>query len=144
MSKIILRQVFADSESLKNYLQGAEPKIDDIVRRLFLAERAINHRHPDHFYKNQKELVLGGVSNIGEMLIKTFNGLTEDNLDVRDYRVYVKPEQLVAWQDQLARVPPLPLVSFVLYREHGPPAYDPGRMKDYFCRFLRPNLGAST
>ena len=140
----ILRQVFADSQTLLKYLCGRLPEIQDIKRNLFLAERSFNYQKPDHYYKSLKEKVLPDTDNISDLLIKTLQSAACENLEIRDKRVWVKNKRFDIWQDLITMMPPLPLVSFALYKHICPPSYDIGKIYNYLNDYIKPNLTATT
>ncbi len=144
MPGLIARQLLADGESLGDYLRGREPDVDLVRRRLFLLERSVNHRLPDHYYHNRREKLLGGVKGIGELLCRSLAALTETNLTFRGNRVVVKEGRFGRWQQLLTRVPPLCLVSYALFREFAPPPLEPERIAEYVREIVRPNLGNTT
>ncbi|MEO5330442.1 MAG: hypothetical protein H7839_00345 [Magnetococcus sp. YQC-5] len=145
MSFIILRQLFADTESLRDYLKGVTPGFDDIHRRLHLAERTINHQRPDHFYKYHLQHALKQKNNdINELLLATFNSVTQEYLEIFGNRVSVVPKKMDPWQGILTRIPALPLVCFVLHDRFGAPALDKLKILDYMESYVIPNLFPTT
>ncbi len=117
---------------------------DDIARRLFLMERAIRFRRPDHFHQNWKAMALENVGNILELLLLSLKTLAADHLEPRNHRIIVKEGRFESWQHLLPRIPPLPLISRRLYDALGPPSYEMEEIVQYTTRYIRPNLGATT
>ncbi len=104
---------------LQRYLTEGPPDTATLRRLLFLEERDHNFQRPDHFYKSVLEKELGGCRTLGAALRKSLCCLAEAHLEIRRDRVHVKLDAFSAWQRLLTRVSPVPLVAYMLWREHA-------------------------
>ncbi len=143
-SSLILRQLLADTESLRDYLRGRQPTVAQIRARLHLIERNIDFRRPDHFFTNLGHQTLPITPDLAPVLWQTLRRVTEEYLETRGPVVHVQPHVLDTWQGILTRIPALPLVAFVLFDRFGAPGFDWEEMLRYGDAYLNPNLCRTT
>lgn len=135
-----LRQLLSDKESLREYGEGRLPTFEDIKRRLFLCERFLDTRLPDHYYKRGQELSLKGIGTLPQLLSLGLHQLAVSHLELVGNRVHVKGEQLPHWQELLTFCPPLPIISGLVWREKfRPGSRRPAELADFMRQFLEPN-----
>nr|WP_321399150.1 hypothetical protein [uncultured Desulfobacter sp.] len=140
-----IRQFMADGRTLRCYLSGGLPSFANIRQNLYLSEREIGFRRPDHFYKNWIKHDLGETERmaphhqISAYLKACFDGLTKPLLTIQNNLVKVEPLRFETWQALLPRVPPLPLMSFRLYRHFNLPE-SVGEYTEYCLKRLVPNF----
>src|SRR6185369_5241818 len=112
-----LRQIMADRESLRRYASGELPSFDEITRRLFLLERAQDHRLPDHFYKRGREFSLGGIKSLHSLLTTGLHRLGNQHLELHQARIHVKSDSLPDWQELVTLCSPLVCMCGLLWKE---------------------------
>lgn len=135
-----LRQIFSDKESLHGYGEGRLPSFDDVKRRLFLCERALDTRLPDHYYTRGRELSLNGIDSLAKLLTHGLHRLGDNHLELFGKRVYVQGDMLPAWQELLTFCPPLPLICGLLWKKKFRPGVrNPSELADFMREFLEPN-----
>ena len=145
MPLLILRQLATDSLSLACYLKGMEPSVDQILASLFLEERKLDVHRPDYFYTSRRNKAF--ISNPGckpslrDIINYSISGIARLCLDYRGNHVVVKCELLERWQEVITLIPPLPLVSYAIYQQYGPPAYNRGDINHYLMEKIDPNAG---
>lgn len=136
----VLRQFMADRESLRRYACGELPLFDDITRRLFLLERAQDHRLPDHFYKRGLEHSLTGVKSLHELLTTGLFKLGSEHLILRGNRVHVKSECWSDWQELVTLCSPLVCICGLLWKDvFRPGTRDLGALADFTRECIEPN-----
>lgn len=135
-----LRQIMADRESLRRYAIGELPSFDDVKRRLFLLERAQDHRLPDHFYKRGRDHSIGSINTIHGLLTFGLHKLGSEHLELRENRIHVRTESLPAWQDLVTLCSPLVCVSSLLWRDSFRPGMqDITGLADFMREWIEPN-----
>ncbi|GEN77510.1 hypothetical protein CHA01nite_32500 [Chryseobacterium hagamense] len=107
-----------DNESLSQYMVGNDVSFEDIKRRLFLLSRSQNRLIPDHLYRLYQEKAFENVFNFSDIFLIGVKQLSENHLEVKDKRVYVKEEMQNSWQELLTYIPPLFLQSLIMYNEY--------------------------
>lgn len=135
-----LRQIFSDKESLREYGEGLLPSFKDVERRLFLCERALDTRLPDHYYKRGRELSLKGIDSLPKLLSTGLHRLGKSHLEITGNRIYVQGDMLPSWQELLTFCPPLPLLCGLLWKEKfRPGSRNPEELADFMRQYLEPN-----
>ena len=140
ISTTSLRQILSDKESLREYGEGRLPSFDDVKRRLFLCERALNTRLPDHYYQQAHEISTAEINSISALLSTGLHKLGAAHLELVGSRVHVKGDILPDWQELLTFCPPLPLICGLLWKERfRPGSRKPVELADFMCQYLEPN-----
>lgn len=107
-----IRQFMADGRTLRHYLSGRLPSFANIRQHLFLLERNIGFRRPDHFYHNWSKHHFDKIDQMephyqpAAFLKACFDGLTKLHLVVRHNLLRVEPHRFEDWQALLPRAPP--------------------------------------
>ena len=109
-----LRQIMADKSSLMSYCSGDLPDFTEIETRLFLLERRINIKLPDHYFQRGKSFAMDGINDLPDLLTKGLVRLGLKHLSYSNHRIKVNSKAFSDWQDLLTLCPPLPLISAVL------------------------------
>jgi adenosine deaminase len=135
-----LRQIFSDKESLREYGEGRVPTWADISRRLFLCERSLDTRLPDHYYKRGQEAAMGEITSLPALLSTGLYALGKTHLELADNRVHVQADAWPAWQELLTFCPPLPLICGYIWKEKfRPGTRNPVELADFARQWLEPN-----
>lgn len=136
MSALFYRRAFGDTEGLATLARAREPTIEDVRRRLFVAERAAGPEKPDHFYKNYLSARFGHLGAASEVPWMVLDAMARRFLERADGRLGVKGDQHEDWLGALPFVSPLAIcVAFLVGEGCGPrPGTDPRS-------FLRDELG---
>jgi len=143
MSDLILRNFVTDRRTLALYLAGIIPKPDEIKSSLFLAEREQGVQRPDHYYRNIKKFHFEGCESVEAIINRAFLCLVDEKLEWRDVRLYVKLDSLHDWQHLITSFPPLPLLSYAIFRKYGAPDTSRATRNDYLKQYIAPNLYAT-
>src|SRR5687768_3785574 len=101
MSALIYRRVFSDFAALRLIRGGKMPIIDDLKRRVFVAERRSDFRRPDHFYKGYLEDRIGEAASIADLVRNVLNRVGEDHLEWSRTRITIRSDQFEHWQHGL-------------------------------------------
>lgn len=135
-----LRQFMADRESLKSYARGELPSFDNIKRRLFLLERAQDHRLPDHFYKRGLDYSLVGMKSLHDLLTTGLYKLGSEHLELREKRINVKADNWSDWQELVTLCSPLVCISGLLWKKvFCPGTLEIGELADFTREWIEPN-----
>lgn len=141
MSDLILRHLAIDRRTLAAYLSGERPEVESIKSNLFLAEREVDYRLPDHYYQNISTSHLNNCQTLHSLLITAFSKLLSDKTVWRDHNLYIELERFGGWQDLITRFPPLPLIAYAIFCEHGSPDEITERYDHFINAVVMPNLG---
>lgn len=112
--------------------------MDDIRRRLFVAERRSDTRRPDHFYKNYLSHRLGDIRHVHDLPWAVLSALADRFVIRSGDNLHVKAEALADWQELLPMISPLIIIVTFLVKEGcGPTVGSDPR------RYLATELGDS-
>ncbi len=121
MSALIYRRTFHDPASLKLMMQGYEPRIGDIKRRIFVTERRSEPGWPDHFHKNYLEKRLAAVTHTHQLARHVMNDLATRFIVRLDGKLRIVSNQFLEWQELLPSISPLAVaVAFLVKEGKGP------------------------
>lgn len=139
------RLVFSDPATLKDYLTGKSPDPKVIRRRLFVAERSLHSRYPDHYFRNVQEHNFGaaGPVTMTELVVTSLTAMARSFLQPHGDALVVRPERFAAWQHELPRLSPLAIVSAGLYEHFGAPGSQSEELDDYLQRHVLTQFQAS-
>ncbi len=97
---------------------GSEiPDINDIKRRIFVAERRSDTSRPDHFYKNYRDARIGAFSMLHELPLVVLSALADRFLIRSGSAIHVRNEAFEDWQQLLPSISPLAVVVAFLVNE---------------------------
>ena len=136
METRVIRQLFKDSVTLQDYLAGRTPSVAAVKRRALVLERAIDYEIPDHVYRNWRDGLIGDVDELWGVLRAALATYAERYLLFWRDRTFADFDRFGDWQNELARLSPLPIVAFGLYRKFGAPEPRIDRVEDYARRYL--------
>lgn len=135
-----LRQIFSDKESLREYGEGRLPSWADISRRLFLCERSLDTRLPDHYYKRGQEAAMDKINSLPALLSMGLYTLGKAHLELIGNKVLVQGTAWPDWQELLTFCPPLPVICGLLWREQfRPGTRNPVELADFMGQWIEPN-----
>ncbi len=140
-----LRQIFSDKESLREYGKGRLPTFDDVKRRLFLSERSLDTRLPDHYYKRGMDASLlvatpNEIDSLPAILTKGLYLLGKTHLELVGNKVHVSSDAWPDWQELVTFCPPLPVICGLLWREQfRPGTRNPVELADFMRQWIEPN-----
>lgn len=121
MSALIYRRAFGDAFGLHALSNGAVPHMDEVRRRIFVAERRSDTRRPDHFYKNYLDQRLGSVGHVDELSWAVLSALAERFVARSGNRIHVRTDAFEDWQELLPMISPLAvIVAFLVIEDKGP------------------------
>ena len=121
MSVPIYRVAFHDPASLSLMMQGKEPKIEDVKRRIFTAERYAESGCPDHVVKNYLATCLGAVTNTQHLAEHVLHDLADRFIVRLNGRIRIQSSQFHEWQGLLPSISPLAVaVAFLVHEDRGP------------------------
>ena len=141
--------LFSNSEALRRYEGGTLPTVADVTRDVFIDDWRLEHRRPDHYLKNRREIVLrtsempfGRENTLAEVILKVLDDLGDRYLEWSGSRLHVREDLFGGWQDLLPRISPLLILSRRIQRDHGPFPHrgTQSSTRDYVRRFLEPNF----
>lgn len=96
--------------------------INDVRRRLFVAERAAAPDRPDHFYKNYLVARLGDAASVSQLPWIVLEAMAQRFLERVGGRLCVRGEQHEDWLQALPYMSPLAIcVAFLVREGRGPP-----------------------
>lgn len=136
----IIKHLLSDDESLMCYFHGELISFGDIRRRMFLKERGENRYMPDHHYRLIQEKSFNGINNLNETLRTGLYRIAKEYLEFRQDKIYVKQLKLNAWQQLLAYIPPLILLSAFLAVERPLTGKSPEDLTNYIRKYILPNI----
>ncbi|HYF85013.1 hypothetical protein [Azospirillum sp.] len=136
METRVIRQLFKDSATLQDYLGGNTPSVAAIKRRALVLERAIDYEIPDHVYRNWRDGLIGDVDELWGVLHAVLDTYAKRYLRFWRDQTFADFDCFGDWQNELARLSPLPIIAFGLYREFGAPEPRIDRVEEYARRHL--------
>ena len=136
----VVRRLLSDTATLRDYLKGELPDAPAVLSRLFLEERTREFDLPDHVLRYWKKAQLPEEPSIGQLLLDGLGGLSNDLLETDHHRIEVRQGQFEIWQDIVALIPVLVLMS----RKISGATYGRGQTPDeavsLLHKWIRPNL----
>lgn len=115
---VLYRQLLRQVRLLSGYLRGEAPGMDVVRRELFLSERERDPKRPDHYLKQAGRLRIDNYKNVGELLLGTFERLSDHYLERSGYQhVCVRAKYFEPWQELITDFSPLLLVAYRLQME---------------------------
>ena len=114
MSALFFRHAFSDYHSLREVEQGCLPGVRDLRRRLFVLERRLDSRRPDHFYHSYLENRFAPANSVAGVVTVVLRGMSERFLEVRPGGVYVRAEAFGDWQSAVGLLSPLALATYAI------------------------------
>ena len=109
---IFHRQVFRHHDVLRHYLRGEEPNYTTIKRGLYLQERAVDSRRPDHFLRQAERTTTGSYNDLPMLLSGTLGWLASHYLTRASYHHLCVPwDRFAEWQDAITGISPLLIVA---------------------------------
>ena len=129
-----------DHLSLSSYQEGEDVTLDDIERRLRIVAREHNHVIPHHYLRLVSESSFRGITKVSQVFTEGLIQLANDFLERRNNRIYVKIEKFNAWQEQIAYIPPMLLISAYIFKNVISSITD--IVSDsFYNQYIAPNLG---
>lgn len=129
-----------DHLSLSSYQKGEDVTLDDIERRLRIVAREHNHVIPHHYLRLVSESSFRGITKVSQVFTEGLIQLANDFLERRNNRIYVKIEKFNAWQEQIAYIPPMLLISAYIFKNVISSITD--IVSDsFYNQYIAPNLG---
>lgn len=113
------RFMVSSGRLLRHALRGGALDANETLHRLFLDERECDTSRPDHIYKSLREKEFRGIDSHAALLRQSLKRLAETYGVFRHTRLHIREEMFASWQRLITRVPPLPLVTFAVWREFG-------------------------
>ena len=107
-----------DHLSLSSYQKGEDVTLDDIERRLRIVAREHNHVIPHHYLRLVSESSFRGITKVSQVFTEGLIQLANDFLERRNNRIYVKIEKFNTWQEQIAYIPPMLLISAYIFKNY--------------------------
>lgn len=144
LEPLFLRLAFSDRQTLNAYLSGKTVELDDIWRQLFVSERALDYRLPDHYFKNLREFMLRDIDSYADFVLKTFERLGESFFYWRGDRLFVRDERFEAWQHAVPRFSPLAVSAYAIWRRGREPGRSVSTPDEWVTRYLAPHFHASS
>lgn len=143
-----LRLALCNTSLLRDYLNGEPPDWHSVRRQLFLSERRLEIRKPDHFHRLAQEFNLRDIDSIAGLLHIGLPRLVGNFLVYRNGMFNVLREHFETWQELITRMSPVVLTSCAIAAKHNFPS-DPASLNrmqamDYIRRYIHPQLGMST
>ena len=135
----IIKYLLCDDDSLSSYFKGELVSFDGIKRRMFLLERKGNRFIADHYYLLSQEKSFNGIDSISEILNNGLLQISEEHLELRKNRIYVKQEKQNDWQELITRMPPLVLQAAFLHKHKPLTDKKTNAIQDYFKDVILPN-----
>lgn len=136
--KTHIRYLLEDSNSLDQYFQLHKAvTLDDVKRHLFLLARESNVRIPDHIYRLAAEKTFTDIHSLSHLFTIGLTQLSEEYLEVKQDKVYVKACKQNEWQLLLTKIPPLLLVACRIWRNHS--VISPTNT-DFLTHYIAPNV----
>ena len=142
---------FHNTRALLAYSSGDLPSVEDIAREVFVEEWRREHRFPDHYLKNRRNLVLqldaGGKTTgktLSQFILHVLDDLGSRYLEWRGEYVAVQEDRFGEWQDLLPLISPLLVMARKIQKEAGPLPIRPGKERDDYVQiWIMPNFHAS-
>lgn len=139
MATEFLRRILRDRESLRDYRAGQVPPVEDIRRRVFVAERQTRTGWPDHVHQNLLRLRVQNPQSLRQLLLDVFGAYQRRFLVERGGRLHIHLDHFGEWQDEVSNLSPLCFIAFAIQRAFPPPpADDQGALMQYALERLAP------
>lgn len=132
--------LLTDHLSLSSYQEGEDVTLDDIERRLMIIAREHNHVIPHHYLRLVSNSSFRGIEKKSQVFTQALPQLAEDFLEKRNNRIYVKIEKFNAWQEQIAYIPPMLLISAYIFKNVISSITDI-TSDSFYNQYIAPNLG---
>ena len=132
--------LLTDHLSLSSYQEGEDVTLDDIERRLMIIAREHNHVIPHHYLRLVSNSSFRGIEKKSQVFTQALPQLAEDFLERRNNRIYVKIEKFNAWQEQIAYIPPMLLISAYIFKNVISSVTDI-TSDSFYNQYIAPNLG---
>ena len=134
------RRLFNLTSLIPRLLEGQTVSCETIERELFLVERAMNVRFPDHVYKQSivKQRNLLGTNSLRGLVMGVLRSMAEELLEFRGRHIYVRRESLQDWVDTTTWVSPLLLRMVALRMRKGPIPGDDAEAADFVRNSILP------
>ena len=132
--------LLTDHLSRSSYQDGEDVTLDDIERRLMIIAREHNHVIPHHYLRLVSNSSFRGIEKKSQVFTQALPQLAEDFLERRNNRIYVRIEKFNAWQEQIAYIPPMLLISAYIFKNVISSITD--IVSDsFYNQYIAPNLG---
>ena len=132
--------LLTDHLSLSSYQEGEDVTLDDIERRLMIIAREHNHVIPHHYLRLVSNSSFRGIEEKSQVFTQALPQLAEDFLERRNNRIYVRIEKFNAWQEQIAYIPPMLLISAYIFKNVISSITDI-TSDSFYNQYIAPNLG---
>lgn len=137
MSALFFRHAFSDYHSLRDVERGELPSARDLRRRLFVLERRLDTRRPDHFYHAYLEERFAAAKSLGKVPRLVLEAMGHRFLVDHPTGVFIRAEAFSDWQSAVGLLSPVAVAACVLGGARGAEASVP--VED----FVRGRLGAT-
>lgn len=132
--------LLTDHLSRSSYQKGEDVTLDDIERRLMKIAREHNYVIPHHYLRLVSESSFRGITKVSQVFTEGLIQLANDFLERRNNRIYVKIEKFNAWQEQIAYIPPMLLISAYIFKNVISSITDI-TSDSFYNQYIAPNLG---
>ena len=132
--------LLTDHLSLSSYQEGEDVTLDDIERRLMIIAREHNYVIPHHYLRLVSESSFRGITKVSQVFTQGLIQLANDFLERRNNRIYVRIEKFNAWQEQIAYIPPMLLISAYIFKNVISSITDI-TSDSFYNQYIAPNLG---
>lgn len=132
--------LLTDHLSLSSYQEGKDVTLDDIERRLMIVAREHNHVIPHHYLRLVSESSFREITKVSQVFTQGLIQLAEDFLERRNNRIYVRIEKFNVWQEQIAYIPPMLLISAYIFKNVISSVTDI-TSDSFYNQYIAPNLG---
>ena len=132
--------LLTDRLSLSSYKEGEDVTLDDIERRLMIIAREHNYVIQHNYLRLVSESSFRGITKVSQVFTEGLIQLANDFLERRNNRIYVRIEKFNAWQEQIAYIPPMLLISAYIFKNVISSITD--IVSDsFYNQYIAPNLG---
>lgn len=111
MSALFFRHAFSDYHSLRELERGTVPSTRDLRRRLFVLERRLDPRRPDHFYHAYLDDRFASATSLGQVARLVLHAMAERFLVLHPAGVFVRAEAFSDWQSAVGLLSPLAVAT---------------------------------
>lgn len=132
--------LLTDHISRSSYQEGEDVTLDDIERRLMIIAREHNYVIPHHYLRRVSESSFRGITKVSQVFTQGLIQLANDFLERRNNRIYVRIEKFNAWQEQIAYIPPMLLISAYIFNNVISSITDI-TSDSFYNQYIAPNLG---
>ena len=132
--------LLTDHLSRSSYRDGEDVTLDDIERRLMIIAREHNYVIPHHYLRLVSESSFRGITKVSQVFTQGLIQLANDFLERRNNRIYVRIEKFNAWQEQIAYIPPMLLISAYIFKNVISSITDI-TSDSFYNQYIAPNLG---